>query len=45
MQKKLDLAYEVINEFVQWFLYHNFYLDENIQAKMDAFFDCEVTND
>jgi hypothetical protein len=37
MQKKLNLAYDVINAFVQWFLYHKLPIDEDISMKLDKF--------
>ncbi len=45
MEKKLSLAYDVINEFMQWFMYHNFALDDEINKKMNAFFEYEVKNE
>ena len=45
MDKKLNLAYDVINAFMQWFLYHHLDYGEDVRIKIEKFFDCEVKDE
>ena len=45
MQKKLNLAVDVINSMLDWFNYHKFVLDEETRNKINKFFECEVNNE
>ena len=45
MEQKLNLAYDLINAFTQWFMYHHLDLSDDIKIKMDNFFDYEVQNE
>ena len=45
MQKKLNLAVDVINSMLDWFNYHNFVLDDETRNKLDKFLECEVKDE
>lgn len=45
MQKKLNLAIDVINSMLDWFNYHKFVLDEETRNKINEFFECEVNDE
>ena len=42
MNKELQLAYDLINAFTQWFLYHHMDFNTDIQNKIERLEECRI---